>query len=204
MIADRKENGTESLNWWWSNSEKADTQFSVPRVHCPEKYTSVLMVIRLNLFFAQLFLLISSVSTEQSQICVMKYSACHVRTGRLVLAGQSDPLFEPASLLTKTPSLRLKFLHKKIYCKNTKNEWKGYHNKIACFKFVLMQDSWQQLESDSTLWQRTLKNSHNLQNQWHVVSTFCQEMKNHLTQNFWFEGTPKLARVESHNQLLAR
>ena len=25
---DRKENGTKSLNWWWSNSEKADTQFS--------------------------------------------------------------------------------------------------------------------------------------------------------------------------------
>ena len=45
---------------------------------------------RLKLFFAQLFLVISSVFTEQSQICV--------------LAGQSDPLFEPASLLTKTPT----------------------------------------------------------------------------------------------------
>ena len=77
-----EENGTESLNWWWSRSEKADTQFSVPRVHCPEeraeakevenyRYTSVPMGIRLKLFLAQLFLLISSVSTEQSQICVM-------------------------------------------------------------------------------------------------------------------------------------
>ena len=28
--------------------------------------------------------------------------ACHVRTWRLVLAGQSNPLFEPASLLKKT------------------------------------------------------------------------------------------------------
>ena len=65
-----------------SNSEKADTQFSEPRVHCPEErskakevenyqYTSVPMGIRLKLFFAQFFLLISSVSTEQSQICVM-------------------------------------------------------------------------------------------------------------------------------------
>ena len=34
------------------------------------QYTSALMGIRLKLFFAQLFLLISSVSTEQSQICV--------------------------------------------------------------------------------------------------------------------------------------
>ena len=31
-----------------------------------------------------------------------KYKASHVRTGRLVVAGQSDPLFVPTSLLTKT------------------------------------------------------------------------------------------------------
>ena len=64
-----------------NRSEKADTQFSESRVHCPEErskakevdnyqYTSALMEIRLKLFFAQFFLLISSVSTEQSQICV--------------------------------------------------------------------------------------------------------------------------------------
>ena len=63
------------------NSEKADTQFSVPRVYCPEQrskakvvenyqYTSALMKGRLELFLAQSFLLISSVFTEQSQICV--------------------------------------------------------------------------------------------------------------------------------------
>ena len=62
-------------------SVKADTQFSEPRVHCPEErskakvvenyqYTSALMRERLKLFFAQLFLLISSVFMEQSQICV--------------------------------------------------------------------------------------------------------------------------------------
>ena len=33
MIANHKENMTKSLNWWLSNSEKADTQFSEPRVH---------------------------------------------------------------------------------------------------------------------------------------------------------------------------
>ena len=77
---DHKENGTESLNWWWSNSENADTQSSEARVQCTEErskevensqYTSVPMGIRFKLLFAQLFLLISSVSTEQSQICVM-------------------------------------------------------------------------------------------------------------------------------------
>ena len=60
---------------------ESDTQFSVSRVHCPEErskakvvenyqYTSALMRERLKLFFAQLFLLIMSVSTEQSQMCV--------------------------------------------------------------------------------------------------------------------------------------
>ena len=33
-----------------------------------------------------------------------EYKACHVRTVRPVSAGQSDPLFEPASLLTKIPT----------------------------------------------------------------------------------------------------
>ena len=59
--------------------------------------------------------------------------------------------------------------NKKIYCKDTKNE-------LKVIKFVLMQDSWQQLRSDSTSWQKTLKNSHNSQIQWLVMSTFCQEM----------------------------
>ena len=63
------------------NSVKADTPSSDPRVHCPEEcskakvvekyqHTFALMRERLKLFFAQLFLLISSVCTEQSQICV--------------------------------------------------------------------------------------------------------------------------------------
>ena len=33
-----------------------------------------------------------------------EYKACQVRTERPLLAGQSDPLFEQASLLTKTPT----------------------------------------------------------------------------------------------------
>ena len=37
-----------------------------------------------------------------SEFCE-EYSACQARTGRLVLAGQSDPLFAPANLLIMTP-----------------------------------------------------------------------------------------------------
>ena len=61
--------------------ESGHPQFSEPRVHLSRGtlktkwggnclYTSVPMGNRLKLFFAQLFLLISSVSTEQSQMCV--------------------------------------------------------------------------------------------------------------------------------------
>ena len=38
-----------------------------------------------------------------SDLCE-EYKACHVRTGRLVMVGQSDPLFEPTSSLMKTPT----------------------------------------------------------------------------------------------------
>ena len=59
----------------------------------------------MKLFFAQLFLLISSVSTEQSQICVTNANPAMLEPGRLVLVGQYDPLFVPTSLLMKTPTL---------------------------------------------------------------------------------------------------
>ena len=44
-----------------------------------------------------------SVSTEHSHLCE-EYSACQTRTVRPVLAGQSDPFFEPAKLLITTPT----------------------------------------------------------------------------------------------------
>ena len=80
----------------------------MPRVHCPEERskakevenyqcTSAPMGIRLKLFFAQLFLLISSVHSERSQICVRNTKPAMQERVR------SDPLFEPASL-TKTPA----------------------------------------------------------------------------------------------------
>ena len=80
-----------------ADSAKADTQSSDPRVHCHEErtkaklvekiqYTSVLMRERLKLFFAQLFLLISSVFTEQSQICV--------KNVKLAMLEQDDLLWQ--------------------------------------------------------------------------------------------------------------
>ena len=150
------------------------------------------MVKRLKLFFPQLFLLISSVSTEQSQICVMNTVLVKQERGDLCWQNNLTRCLSQQVCWWKHLHFRPKILRKKIYCKSTKNEWKGSHNKIVWLKFVLMQDSWQQLKSDSTSWQRTLNSSHNLQNQWLVVSTLCQEMKNHLNRKVGFEGIPKL------------
>ena len=82
---------------------------------------------------------------------------------------------------------------KNYYCKDTVNELNSYHNKIVWANFVLMQDSWQRSWCrNSTSGQKTLNNSHNLQIQWLVVSTLCQDMKNHLTERLDSRGTPKL------------
>ena len=68
---------------------------SDPRVHYPEEcskakvvencqYTIALTRERLKLFFAQLFLLISSVFTEQSQICVNNAKLAMLEQGDLL------------------------------------------------------------------------------------------------------------------------
>ena len=83
-------------------------------------------------------------------------------------------------------------LRKKIQCRNTKNEWKKLPQPYQLIKFfLLMQYSWQRLMSDSTSWPKTLKNSHNLQIQWPVVSTHCQETKIPLNRKVGFKETPK-------------
>ena len=97
-----------------------ESRHPVLRVRCLEErlktkemenylYTSVTMRIRLKLFFAQSFLSISSVSTEQSSDLCEEYSSCQIRTGRLVLTKESNPLFASADLLimTSTPSIEI-------------------------------------------------------------------------------------------------
>ena len=81
---------------------------------------------------------------------------------------------------------------KNYFCKDTENELKSFRNKTNWANFVRMQDSWLLLKSDSASWRKTLKNRHNSQIQWPVVSIFCQETTNQLTRNVRFKGTPKL------------
>ena len=64
-----------------------------------------------------------------SDVCE-EYSTCQTSTGRPVVAEQSDPLFAPANLLIMTPGPSIEIPAQEIYCKCTRNEWKGFHNQI--------------------------------------------------------------------------
>ena len=150
------------------------------------------MEIRLKLFFAQLFRSISTVSTEQSQICVMNTESVKQERRDPCWQGKLTHCSSQQGCCWQHLHLRSKMLHKKIYCTSAKNEWTSCHNKIVWLNFVLMQDPWQQLNSDRTSWHSTLTNSYNLKNQWHAGSTLCYEMKNQLTRKVGFEGTPTL------------
>ena len=98
-----------------SNSEKADTQFPEQRVHCPEETLQSKGGGELSVHFCAdggtietvfrtiIFVNQSSIDGAVSDLCD-EYRTCQARTVRPVLAGQSDPLFEPASLLMTTPT----------------------------------------------------------------------------------------------------
>ena len=174
MKANHKENGTESQSWWWSNSGKADTQSSETRVHCPRgtleskrggKIINTLLRWwgeRLKLFFRNQLSIYGAVSDMCEGVWHLPCLYREICYGRRIW-----PIVCAEKLVDeKHLHLWPMILRKKIICKSTKNECKGCHNKIVWLSFVLMQDSWQRLTSDSTLWQKTLKNSHNLQSQW--------------------------------------
>ena len=94
---------------------KAVTQSSDPQVHYLEdcskakvvdnyQYTSALTRERLELFIHTIISVNQlSIYGAVSDLCD-ECKTCHVRTVRLVVVGQSDPLFVPTSSLTNTPT----------------------------------------------------------------------------------------------------
>ena len=91
---------------------------------CAEEGT-IETVFRTIISFIQL-----SIQGAVSDLCEERKS-CHVRTGRPVLVGQSDPLFVPTSVMkTLTPLTDDPAQPENIYCKDVRNELKSYHNKI--------------------------------------------------------------------------
>ena len=151
---------------------------------------------RLKLFFRTLISVNQlSIYGADSDLCE-EYKSCHVRTRRLVLAGQSHPLFVPASLLvtTPTPLTEVPAQGDLLPKYQERVERLSQQNRVF-FNFVLMQDSWQRLTSDSISWQKTLESSHNLQIQWHVVSILYQEMKKSTDRKGWIRGNTQIGPV---------
>ena len=197
---DHKENGTKSLNWWWSHSTKANIQSFEPRVHCPEErskakeeenylYTTLPMGMRLKLFFAQLFLLISSVSKEQSQICVTNANPAMLQQGDLFWCDNLTHCLCRQVRWWKHLHLWPMILRKKIHCKSTKNEWTSYHKQNRVIKFctdagfLTTVDVGQCFMTEDTEEFLTI---------YRISDTLYQEMKNHLIRKLGSEWIPKL------------
>ena len=109
-----------------------------------------------------------------------EYRICQARTVRLVLAEQSDPLFEPASLLMKTPTPSTEDpAQEDLLQKAPRTSGKALTTKPSDQNLYWCR---QQLKSDSTSWQKDTEE----------FSRFGQQMENHLTRKVGFEGTPTL------------
>ena len=65
--------------------------------------------------------------------------SCHVRTGRLVLVGQSDPLFVPTSSLMKTTTLTTVDVGQYFMTKDTE-EFSQFTESVACRWYTLPRD----------------------------------------------------------------
>ena len=158
---------------------------------------------RLKLFLAQLIISVNQLSIygAVSDVCE-EYKACHVRTARPVLAGKSDPLF--VQMKTPTPSTEDPAQEDLLHRYQERVERLFQQNRVA----EICNDSGflKTLKSDSTSWQSTLTSFHNSQNQWHVVSTLCQEMKQLSDPKGWIlRGNTIIGpRVGSHNLLPTR
>ena len=101
---------------------------------------------------------------------------CHVRTGRLVLAGQCDLLFVPSVMKTHTP-LTDDPAQEEVLLQR-------YQERV---ERLSQQDRVIKICSDAGFL-TTVEVG-----QYFIVSTLCHEMKNQPTRKVGFEGIPKLA-----------
>ena len=129
-----------------------------------------------------------------SDLCE-EYSACQTRTERPVLAGQSDPLFEPAKLLiTKpTPSIETPAQEDLLQKYKERVERLSQQNRVLkkLYWFKIPENSW----SRTVLHDKALKTSHNLQNWWHVVSTPLPRDEKSSDPKVWIRGNTKIGPV---------
>ena len=113
-------------------------------------------------------------------------------TGRPVLAGQSDPLFESAKLLTMTPKLSIEIFAQEDLLQKYQERAERLSQQNRAIKFCIGGGFLTTVDVGQYFMTKDTEEFSQFVNQWLVVGTLCQEMKNHVTRKVGFEGTPKL------------
>ena len=159
---------------WWKNYQ----------------YTSALKRERLELFVAQFFLLIGSVFTEQSRICVTNAKPAMLEQGDLFWQGNlthclCQGVMKTHILLTNDPAQEEDLLQRYqerveklsqqnrviIFCTDA-----GFLTTVDVGQYFMTQDTKEFSQFTDSVACREY--------------TPCQKMKNHLTRKVGFEGTP--------------
>ena len=193
-----KESGTIWRKRCCWNLLRADVQFSVLRLHCPEVNSKAKDVVNCRITLQpsrkQLRLFRINVSANQlslygavAEMCE-EYESLHERTERLVVMGQSIVLSAiKTSFFGEWWPSEWKF---SIATKWRKN-WKGFHKLIKWVNSVWMHDFWVLWRMGSISWRKTPEIWQN-STQWLVVNTLFQEKNQHHNRKDGSKETPKL------------
>ena len=184
---DHKENGTESLDWWWISEDTPPGEW--------DKLTEKMMVTfaesghpvfratsplsrgtlkskgggKLSIHYCAdvdtietVFRTIISVHQLSiygavSDLCE-EYESFYDRTGNQLWEGSRVPHSRQAWSRQTCFWIMMIMLTKIFNCKDTENKLKSFHNKTDWPNFVWMQDSWMLLKSDSISWRKIFLN----------------------------------------------
>ena len=123
-----------------------------------------------------LFLLISSVSTEESQICVTNANPAMLEQGDLFWWDNLTHCL-CSQVWWKHLHLWPMILHKKIHCKSTKNEWTSYHKQNRVIKFCTDAGFLKTVDVGQCF---MTEDTEEFLTIYRISDTLYQEMKNHL------------------------
>ena len=108
------------------------------------------------------------------------------------MAGHSDPLFEPASLLMTTPTPSIEIPAQEHLLQKYKERVESLPQQNRVSKICTDAGFLKTVEVGQYFMTKHTDEFLQSQIQWPVVSTLCQEMKKHLNRKVGSEGTTKL------------
>ena len=149
---------------------------------------------RLKLFFEQLFPSISSVFTEQSQICAKNAILAMIEQGDLLW---QDNLTHCSCQVWRHTYLWPMTLHnqKKIYCKDIREELKNLSEQDRVIKICTDAGFLTTVEVGQYFMTKDTEEFSKFTDSVALVSTPCQEVKIYMNEKVGFEGTLRLDPV---------